>query len=230
MSADVTIDHYKSLLEWYCPKPLIEKAFELNLRNDKAHDINHVYYVTKRAMEIAIATFPDSRDIRRQVAVAAMLHDIGCSVEREHHHSIGARMAENLLTEFGYTLEDISIISGAIENHRASYKGVRRNAVEEIVAVADRGSFNYELFLKRTVQCRIDGIYGTFTTLEEMADSVYVHMVDKFGPEGYCWKTYPSLGMKFYANEIETIRQKVTNKKQVIEDAVNCYNEMCKKE
>src|SRR5262245_49069138 len=50
-------------------------------------------------------------------AIAGMLHDIGNSVNRDHHAQTGGLMALNILRDFGMPEEEILTVISAIGNH-----------------------------------------------------------------------------------------------------------------
>ena len=71
-------------------------------------------------------------------AVAAYLHDIGNVVTREKHGQTGALIAKDILTDLGFTLEEIATIMGAIANHEEAEGGLPVSAVSAAVIVADK--------------------------------------------------------------------------------------------
>lgn len=191
---------------------LIQQAFEMILLNDQAHNVEHCYYVTRRGIRLATERNMSKHEIEL-VALSVLLHDIGCSIDRAEHHSIGSLLARDILMRYNYNNDDIDVVCGAIEKHRASYKGLRQNEIEELTAIADRGPFDFEDYLKRAIQYRLYS-GGDFNQNEEaqMLDSVFHHMVDKFGPNGYAWKTYPALGYECYRSNIEDFKNKVMDR------------------
>ena len=92
--------------------------------------------------------------------------------------------------------EFVENISKAIRCHRASYKG-NRDKIESIVAMADRGAPNLEIYLYRSY------VYGR-SKLQLNQDEALVHSFfhicqDKFGPEGYAIQD--GLIPKYYPDE-----------------------------
>ena len=72
------------------------------------------------------------------VALAALLHDVASVTNKdftEEHHIIGARLAEEILSEYELTNEQIEMIKKCILNHRGS-RLVDKTSPEEI-CVAD---------------------------------------------------------------------------------------------
>lgn len=90
----------------------------------------------------------------------------------------------------------VSNIASAVLKHRASYKG-ERNGLEEIVAMADRGAPNLEVYLYRSY------VYGRTKMGLSINDSIghsFLHiLVEKFGEEGYGFAD--GLIEKYYPNE-----------------------------
>jgi metal-dependent HD superfamily phosphatase/phosphodiesterase len=71
-------------------------------------------------------------------AVAAYLHDIGNVVTREKHGQTGALIAKDILTDLGFTLEEIASIMGAIANHEEAEGGLPVSAISAAVIIADK--------------------------------------------------------------------------------------------
>lgn len=67
------------------------------------------------------------------VEIAALLHDIAAirdERDRHHHHTVGARQAETILTPYGYPGEKICLVKRCILTHRASTQ-LRSTTVEQ---------------------------------------------------------------------------------------------------
>ena len=95
---------------------------------------HHIELVYKIAIEICYEYGAD-HDI---VALAALLHDIASVTDKsytEEHHIIGAQIAEELLTPYHMSKEDIELIKKCILNHRGS-RLVQKTTPEEI-CIAD---------------------------------------------------------------------------------------------
>jgi len=70
------------------------------------------------------------------VGLAAILHDIGITVDPKQHDIAGAKEAERILKKYGYAPEIIKQVSNCIESHMCEAK--KPNTLEaKIVATAD---------------------------------------------------------------------------------------------
>lgn len=107
-------------------------------KNDPAHDFEHVMRVYNNAKRLARmeGTSP------RLVLTAALLHDIVSypkSDPRSKNSSIeSAAKAKQILSKYGYTKEEIEIISDAIRDHSFSRNAVPETMVGKILQDADR--------------------------------------------------------------------------------------------
>jgi metal-dependent HD superfamily phosphatase/phosphodiesterase len=70
-------------------------------------------------------------------AVAGYLHDIGNCVNRRDHATVGAVMAKDLLVARGMTVEEVTIVMGAIGNHEES-TGEPVGEISAAVNIADK--------------------------------------------------------------------------------------------
>ena len=110
-------------------------------RNDAGHRHDHVFDVV---LETARLSEGD-----RNAILAAFMHDIGCSIDRDKHHEIGAELAEAVLEL--YDIEcDLDIVVKAVLEHRASWKGGYSSKASEYVSAADRGCPDADKHLKRS--------------------------------------------------------------------------------
>lgn len=74
------------------------------------------------------------------VMIAAWLHDIASVTDYslyEQHHIHGARMAYDILKNYGYEDEKIPLVQDCIKNHRGSVSTQKRSIEELCVADAD---------------------------------------------------------------------------------------------
>lgn len=115
---------------------LIERC---NIYNEKyGYDFwnDHIKYVVKNAVELAKEYEADVEIVE----LGAILHDIAMPSEigpREEHNIYGAKIAEELLANFGYPQDRIERVKECVLRHRGS-KDLPRNTVEEqCVADAD---------------------------------------------------------------------------------------------
>ena len=118
------LNHVKERIEWH--------------QNTSEDHYNfwdeHIKYVYKEAISLAQKYEADEEIVR----LGALLHDIALIDmvgTRAEHHTNGAKIAKELLTEFGYPEERMNRVLGCIEHHRSSKDATN---IEEIcVADAD---------------------------------------------------------------------------------------------
>ena len=154
---------------------------------DGGHNINHCFTVRNMAVVLAQKYLPNKVE---QSYIAATLHDIGLSVDRENHESEG----EKLIRRDKYLLDnlspdDIEEICHAVKEHRAS-TGNPQTILAKIISDADRGggcdnssqafSRSYEYVLKNSPEL----------TLEEQIKKAAEHQATKFTPGSYGRRTY----------------------------------------
>lgn len=152
---------------------------------------NHLKYVVMESLNLAEEYGAD----KEIVEIGAMLHDIallrkGLSVKPEHH-SIGAEIAKEILTEIKYPKDKMERVLGCVLHHRSSKNAT--NLEELCVADADIIAHfsNMPLILKsiisRNINKTIDEIneaiksflYKDFNDLSENTQAVYKSKFDK---------------------------------------------------
>lgn len=100
----------------------------------------HIEAVVKNAEVLAEKYGAD----KEAVMIAAWLHDIASITDYDlyaEHHIHGARMAKEILDEFGYDEEKTALIQDCIRNHRGS-KTMEKRSIEE-VCVADADAISH---------------------------------------------------------------------------------------
>ena len=106
--------------------------------NDPAHDFDHIMRVYANAEKIAKKEKAD----KKLVLSAALLHDIVSypkSSKRAKFSSIdSAKKSKIILKKYGFTEEEITIISDAIEDHSFSQNKVPETLEGKILQDADR--------------------------------------------------------------------------------------------
>ncbi len=196
----------------------VERILTSLENNDKAHQPDHVLGVTLEAERI-VDDNPELKPYKDIIITAAFLHDIGCCIDRDTHHIIGADMVmvdEWLVSKF--TIDERKVISGAILKHRASWTGDDRTDVEDVVAAADRGEPNLKRYIRRAclyrygqyeaergINCKV-----TESEVDEIINASIDHLRDKFGHDGYVWDKYPRYGLKYYSKSIKGIKDKLS--------------------
>ena len=100
------------------------------------HGERHVGLVSRIAYNVMKRMGRPER-LAELAAIAGMLHDIGNSVNRDHHAQTGALMALNILQDFGMPEEEILTVIAAIGNHHEN-DGDPVNDVAAALILADK--------------------------------------------------------------------------------------------
>ncbi|MFI3320432.1 MAG: HD domain-containing protein [Rikenellaceae bacterium] len=146
---------------------------------DKGHNCDHIEAVVAGALELAEGYDVDCD----MLYTAAIFHDLGLVEGRETHHITSARMLrEDSFIQGYFTPEQITIISEAIEDHRASAKGEPRSMYGKILSSADR-IINPDLIIMRAYYHSLKHFANY--TLEEHIDRILEHIIAKYGDNGY---------------------------------------------
>ena len=146
---------------------------------DKAHNLNHVTCVIRRAMALARQTGADMN----MVYVIAAYHDLGLCGPRAVHHLTGGKiLMQDARLKRWFTPEQIKLMKEAVEDHRASASHAPRSIYGKIVAEADR-DLDPESVIRRTIQFGI-------TNYPEMDQEGHwkrfcQHMSEKYAVDGY---------------------------------------------
>ncbi len=108
------------------------------IKNDPAHDFDHIVRVYKNAQKIS----KKEKANEKLVLSAALLHDIVAypkSDKRSKNSSIdSAKKAETVLKKYDFTEKEIEIISDAIRDHSFSQKKIPKTLEGKILQDADR--------------------------------------------------------------------------------------------
>jgi uncharacterized protein len=184
-------------------EPIPKEALDLSKYDqmyhtfDSGHGPDHQQKTMAAARALAEAHAPNKLHLAE---LAARLHDVGLSVNREAHESEGARIVaedEQFLKEL--TPRERAILINAIRQHRAS-TGKPRSIVGKIVSDADRvSSASTDGALARAIG------FGKANhpelTKEENERRAYLYLASKYKPGGTGWRFYfPETGEKL--NEI----------------------------
>jgi uncharacterized protein len=184
-------------------EPIPKEALDLSKYDqmyhtfDSGHGPGHQQKTMAAARALAEAHAPNKLHLAE---LAARLHDVGLSVNREAHESEGARIVaedEQFLKEL--TPRERAILINAIRQHRAS-TGKPRSIVGKIVSDADRvSSASTDGALARAIG------FGKANhpelTKEENERRAYLYLASKYKPGGTGWRFYfPETGEKL--NEI----------------------------
>lgn len=172
-------------------KYIEEKILPRYNENDKGHGIDHIMYVIDRSLRFANTV--DKIDLN-MVYVIAAYHDIGHSIDPKNHEIVSAQiLLDDIELKKYFTEDQITIMSEAVEDHRASLEYEPRSIYGKIVSSADRNT-KLEIPFKRTYEYRKKH-YGN-VSLKKIIDESYEHLLDKFGKRGYATE-------KMYFEDIE---------------------------
>ncbi|AXH70785.1 HD domain protein [Vibrio phage BONAISHI] len=174
---------------------------------DAGHQLSHVALVAAEADRINKELgSPYSTEL---VVAAAMWHDIFSTKEHRDVHEQKAadyvlehQQDHVILTSF--TKEEIILISNAIRQHRASYKGEYSSKLSEIIAAADRGNPDLDKMLRRVIKIKMDVYSMDYDTAYSEG---IIHLKEKFGKNGYA--KYPKLYQDMYSSEIQDLQNKL---------------------
>ena len=154
---------------------------------DGGHDIKHCLAVRDMAVLLAQKYLPDKVEL---AYIAATLHDIGLSVDRENHESEG----EKIIRHDQYLIDNLSPddfeeICHAVKEHRAS-TGNPQTILAKIISDADRGGgcdSSADAF-NRAYQYGLKNYLGL--TDDEQILRAAEHQSQKFAPGSYGRRTY----------------------------------------
>lgn len=186
--------------------------------NDNGHNINHINYVLKRAIELADDLI--NADI---LYVCVMYHDIACHINRDKHEILSADIAYNdkFLNSF-FNTEDLTIIKEAIEDHRASLEYEPRNIYGKILSTADR-KVEVKRYLIASMSFHIKK--NPNATKEETINHSYKFAIEKFGKNGYAVnKAY--VKDKKYEKFLQELQYLIDNKNEYFDIASSVYDEI----
>ncbi len=129
-------------------RALADRYLEKYKTFDKAHGPDHVEHVRKIALQLAKRYLPNKLEL---VELAAILHDVGLTVDRKDHEKHGVTILLNdpelrkLLAE-----EDYLELTHAVGEHRAS-TGEPKTTLAKIVADADRTPLSTKSVMLRAI-------------------------------------------------------------------------------
>ena len=146
---------------------------------DRAHNMEHVTRVIRRAHELAQRTGANAD----MVYTIAAYHDLGMSGPRAVHHITGGKiLASDARLKRWFSADQIKIMKEAVEDHRASASRAPRSLYGKIIAEADRDIVP-EVVFQRTVQYGI----ANYPELDEEHHWLRFkqHMKEKYSQTGY---------------------------------------------
>lgn len=123
------------------------------MRQDPAHDCNHVYRVLKLATQIARREGGADMEI---LILACLLHDIGRPAQHADpaccHAQVGAQMAYDFLFSQNYSPERAAAVRDAILTHRFRSKNPPESLEAKILFDADTLDVTGAMGIARTLQ------------------------------------------------------------------------------
>lgn len=145
----------------------------------ESHGLRHVTRVIKNSLRLADVTGADID----MVYVIAAYHDLGMEGPRAIHHLTSGKilMADARLKKW-FNADQLKVMKGAVEDHRASSSRQPRSIYGKIVAEADRDIDVHEIFL-RAIQYGKEN--GPDKTVEEHWERFAQHMDEKYSNNGY---------------------------------------------
>lgn len=185
-------------------KYIEENILPVYEKNDKAHRIDHIEYVTSRSLRFAQSVDGINIDM---VYVIASYHDIAHHIDSSRHEELSAEymMKDEELKKY-FTSEELKTMYEAIVDHRASIEYTPRSVYGKIVSSADR---NTDLLspLKRTYEYRKS--HSPHMTDMEIAEESRLHLIDKFGAKGYAKDKmyFPDPEYDKFLEELDSITQ-----------------------
>lgn len=184
---------------------------------DKAHNIEHVVRVIRRALELAHKVGADIN----MVYVIAAYHDLGMAGQRAVHHIEGGKILYNdARLKKWFSADQLKIMKEAVEDHRASASRAPRSIYGKIVAEADR-DLDPEIVFKRAVQFGLDH-YPQYTK-EQQWQRFCEHMENKYSTNGYI-----KLWVMGSDNEkkLKEVRQVIASQQRLREVFDNIYDSL----
>lgn len=151
---------------------------------DGGHDKRHLKMVRKIAVKLAKKYLPEKIDL---VYMAATLHDIGLSIDRENHEIEGAELIkkDNYLKK--YLGNDFGLIVEAVREHRAS-TGNPKTILAKIISDADRGSNSSKESFRRAFEYGLKN-YPDLDRLGQIKRAAK-HQAEKFAKDSYGRRVY----------------------------------------
>jgi len=116
----------------------IKVEVKRRMENDSAHDFEHVMRVYKNAQKIC----KTEKANEKLVLSAALLHDLVSYPKSDKRSKISstesAKKSKLILTKYDYTVDEITIISDAINDHSFSKNKIPETIEGKILQDADR--------------------------------------------------------------------------------------------
>ena len=165
--------------------PDLSKYEKMYDKFDEAHSREHLIRVRVQALKLAKKYLPEKLKL---VYIAATLHDIGLSKDRENHEDHGAKMIlKDPYLKTIMTSEELSEVADAVKNHRAS-SGKPETILGKIISDADRSGVTTSYTLYRAITYGIH--HYKDHDLNWYIDRAIDHLHDKYGLKGRGRRSY----------------------------------------
>lgn len=154
---------------------------------DLGHKSDHYISVRKMAVNLAKKYAPDKVEL---AYIAATIHDIGISVNREDHELEGEKLIrQDIYLSSRLSKNDFDEICHAVREHRAS-NGKPKTILAKIISDADRGGCceNSAVAFCRSYFYQLNK-YPNHSEEELILESAK-HQAEKFSPGSYGRRTY----------------------------------------
>jgi len=117
---------------------ILQKQVRQRMKNDSAHDFDHIMRVYKNAEKIC----KKEKANQKLVLSAALLHDVISYPKSDKRAKLSsqrsAKEAEKILNKLDYSIEEIKVISDAIRDHSFSRGKTPKTLEGQILQDADR--------------------------------------------------------------------------------------------
>jgi len=160
------------------------KKFYVN--NDAGHYIDHADDVYKEMMRLNLHLGLQLNE--DMIFMTAYTHDIFVNEGRKNHHSLARDYvignSDTFLEQFDP--DELRLIGQAVNEHRASGKDHYSNDYARLIRLGDKGTPNLDKIIMRgytSNKHKHDAID------EDMATEVVHHLKDKYGRDGYGFKS-----------------------------------------
>lgn len=196
----------------------LQKYIEENIltqydkNNVGGHGRAHIDTVINRSFEIIeefnLDVDPD------MIYTIASFHDIGYKIDPDRHEEVSSEMFmqdKNLKKYFNAT--QLTIMSEAIVDHRASLEYDARNIYGKVVSSADR-EIDVENMLRRSILYQADKHSAENPTEDQVIEYSFKKLSSKYGKGGYAKMYYPD---KKYTDYLERMQNLFADKNNFIE-------------
>lgn len=116
----------------------LKNEVKIRMKNDAAHDFDHILRVYKNAQEIC----KNEKANKKLVLSAVLLHDIISYPKSDNRSKLSslesAKESEKILKKYNFSKDEIDIVSNAIREHSFSQKKTPTTIEGKILQDADR--------------------------------------------------------------------------------------------